>query len=463
MARSTFGGTSSDFVFVASPSGAISLASATLTAWSAKTGGSRYTDLLLGADGSGGAASSISVGTDGQVPAFQGPSGVTQLWLDAGAGRILMYPAAGGGLTPAQMAADSAFTAAYAPGGTAGNLGTTQGDARYVPNAGAVEGVPAQVYGDSFAASDFSSTGPATRWTARAMRRLGFGSMVNLAAAGAWMQDAASRATGTPPSTLPANSTGVILLHSVLNDVLNATPTATKRLNGFKNALLAFLLLARASTRIESSDASFVYSGAWATNTIGDSSGGSIRQTSTGGSCTITIDGGAPVTVDLSNACGSTGSGDVARTWTPIQVPFYGLANVAHTVVVTDTSTGGKSTYLDNLLVLRKASKSPQVVLFKGEYCTAVGYANYGVSPTPTNATVDTYNALIDTVLAGLDSTANITALDPNAAGWNPATMTGAQTSSFTAVHPNDLGEAFLGDLVTRSLAALPYRQGLNV
>lgn len=62
---------------------------ATITFWSAKTGGTQHTDLLNSA---GVAVTSItsSDGSDGlpvgTIPEFQGPDGIWELWADAGGG-----------------------------------------------------------------------------------------------------------------------------------------------------------------------------------------------------------------------------------------------------------------------------------------------------------------------------------------------------------------------------------------
>ena len=83
MARSDFAGSSADFVFstyTLGSSSLLKLASATLYAWDAETGGNQVTDLLV----DGAAATSVPVGADGQIPTFQGPDGVTTLWLSAG-------------------------------------------------------------------------------------------------------------------------------------------------------------------------------------------------------------------------------------------------------------------------------------------------------------------------------------------------------------------------------------------
>jgi hypothetical protein len=82
MARGTFGGTAGDFVATVGPAGSLRAQSATLTLWTADTGGTQVTDLLL----NGSPVTSIPVGRDGQVPEFQGPDGVFELWADAGGG-----------------------------------------------------------------------------------------------------------------------------------------------------------------------------------------------------------------------------------------------------------------------------------------------------------------------------------------------------------------------------------------
>lgn len=89
MARSTFGGTLADTVAVIS-GGFFAVASGSITFWSAKTGGTKYTDLVY----NGQAASSIPA-TNSQIPQFQGPDGVTQMWADGGGGARLLIVAPG--------------------------------------------------------------------------------------------------------------------------------------------------------------------------------------------------------------------------------------------------------------------------------------------------------------------------------------------------------------------------------
>ena len=90
MARYTFGGGSEDFIYVPVNAGGaqfVALKSgATVTCWNAPSGGTQYTDLLLNGVG----VTSIPA-SGSQIPAFQGPDGVTVMWLDAGAGRAEFY------------------------------------------------------------------------------------------------------------------------------------------------------------------------------------------------------------------------------------------------------------------------------------------------------------------------------------------------------------------------------------
>jgi lysophospholipase L1-like esterase len=94
MARSTFGGTTADTVAQRVRilgHDVDDYNAATLTVWSAQTGGTQYTDLLV----NGGASSSVPVDATGQIPEFQGPDGVAIVWVSAGGARVKMLPAEG--------------------------------------------------------------------------------------------------------------------------------------------------------------------------------------------------------------------------------------------------------------------------------------------------------------------------------------------------------------------------------
>lgn len=140
MTRATFGATAGDFVSSVGPGHTLRVGPATLTLWSAATGGTQHTDLLL----NGSPVTSIPVGSDGQVPLFQGPSGVNEVWADAGGGsRVRLVPDIVGLLTSedaavaallasptsdTRAAADAATGAAVS---TAGTPVRQAADARY--------------------------------------------------------------------------------------------------------------------------------------------------------------------------------------------------------------------------------------------------------------------------------------------------------------------------------------------
>lgn len=86
MARHTFGGGASDFLAVVGPGGVVRAAAGSIAMWTAETGGTQVTDLLL----NGSPVTAIPVGADGQVPTFSGPDGVTVLWAAAGAARVAL-------------------------------------------------------------------------------------------------------------------------------------------------------------------------------------------------------------------------------------------------------------------------------------------------------------------------------------------------------------------------------------
>jgi len=101
VARGTFGGSITDWLVNTTSGGLLKLHSGTVdfTFWSAKTGGTRYTDLL---DENSNATTSISV-SGHQIPTLYGPDSVSELWAEPAGGteRYLMSSrsgAAGGGL-----------------------------------------------------------------------------------------------------------------------------------------------------------------------------------------------------------------------------------------------------------------------------------------------------------------------------------------------------------------------------
>ncbi|MGQ5606145.1 SGNH/GDSL hydrolase family protein [Streptomyces sp. EKS3.2] len=96
--RHTFGGGVADYV-VRPSDGLWGVApNTTLTFWSARDGGTQYTDLL---DATGAAATSITTDEYGGLPVFSGPDDVVAMWVDADGARRVRIEAhatsAGGG------------------------------------------------------------------------------------------------------------------------------------------------------------------------------------------------------------------------------------------------------------------------------------------------------------------------------------------------------------------------------
>ena len=91
--RSNFGGADTGALAIQAPAGNSGVVKSaplitTGTAWSAATGGTQYTDMLLVG---GGASAVVLTDSNGFVRAFQGPDGVNEgLWVDLGSGRFYL-------------------------------------------------------------------------------------------------------------------------------------------------------------------------------------------------------------------------------------------------------------------------------------------------------------------------------------------------------------------------------------
>ena len=77
MARTTFGGTLADYVVLPESGAYRRPGSVEVTVWDSQTGGTQLTDLLL-LDGT--PVTSLRTGSEGLIPAFQGPDGVKEAW-----------------------------------------------------------------------------------------------------------------------------------------------------------------------------------------------------------------------------------------------------------------------------------------------------------------------------------------------------------------------------------------------
>lgn len=87
MARFTFAGTDDDYIHTVDSGNVMHAApGSVLTLWSAITGGTQYTDLLL----NGSPVTTITADSRGYVPQFSGPDGIAQMWASAdGSARLL--------------------------------------------------------------------------------------------------------------------------------------------------------------------------------------------------------------------------------------------------------------------------------------------------------------------------------------------------------------------------------------
>ncbi|WP_141575829.1 hypothetical protein [Actinomadura sp. WMMA1423] len=161
--RHWFGGTPADWTFDAGQGNIpVLVGGAELTMWSEFTAGTRYEDLL---DDSGdtitkvmsgqGGGSGIPVGV---VPRFQGPPGVTALWVDGGKGyRYLLVATDLGGLARRVTILEQTVAAQQTL------LSYTAYALKYDPAAGAYPPIPEQLAGQKY----LLWIGPPTPQTAR--------------------------------------------------------------------------------------------------------------------------------------------------------------------------------------------------------------------------------------------------------------------------------------------------------
>lgn len=82
MTRASFGGNAGDFVFDVTAGRLVRIAAGEVTFWTAQTGGTQYTDLLLNGD----PVTKVPVGDAGELPDFQGPDGILVMWAESNSG-----------------------------------------------------------------------------------------------------------------------------------------------------------------------------------------------------------------------------------------------------------------------------------------------------------------------------------------------------------------------------------------
>ncbi|WP_225794801.1 glycerophosphodiester phosphodiesterase [Streptomyces aculeolatus] len=86
MARHLFGGVADYVIALGTDDAATLQPGASVTCWNAISGGSQHTDLLTGVDSTPIEGGTLTADSNGAVPEFFGPDGVTELYFDANAG-----------------------------------------------------------------------------------------------------------------------------------------------------------------------------------------------------------------------------------------------------------------------------------------------------------------------------------------------------------------------------------------
>jgi hypothetical protein len=182
----------------------------------------------------------------------------------------------------------------------------------------------------------------------------------------------------------------------------------------------------------------------------------------TGAPFSITVDGspfapsGYPTTTSDQMRQASNG-GPVK--YTPMVIPIHGLTNTAHTIVVTHTGSAGQSLSINGHFV--PSPTPPTIIIDKVNYLGTAGYATYvALGGAGASTTVDDiYNGIIDTVVARFPADSSVVTIDPNALGFNPATMIG--NTDGINIHLNDVGNQFYANNIVDKIRSLTARNGL--
>ncbi len=308
--------------------------------------------------------------------------------------------------------------------------------------------------------------------------------------------------TGPMTQTPAVFQGGMFLLDTIRNDAghdgqtVNSGSTAKSRA-GAKIGLDALIRLIRAGSYKLATDASYTYSGTWLANAaLPGVLGHSVKYTQTNGASvsiaftgtdfdlvllglddaalgvvgstfSITVDGASQDSALAAAGYPNTCSNQMRRTkaagpvkYGPMVIPLHGLSAGAHTIVVTHTGTTGQALYVNGHLV--PSPTPPTVIVSKVNYLGSAGYATYvalGGAGAATSVD-DVYNGIIDTVLARFPSDGSIQVIDPNALGFNPATMIG--NTDGLNVHLNDTGNHFYAMNLVNKIRNLSARNGLT-
>jgi hypothetical protein len=239
---------------------------------------------------------------------------------------------------------------------------------------GSVEGLDLYLYSHSYGVLQSpANVSPNRLYQKLVFSRLRFGSLTTRANSGYFAQDVAGVMMNGGGIFTPG-TTGVVMLDCIQNDLRVGTVSgvmAAANLAGFKNSLRAMLWYLRCSSVLQSTDASFVYTGTWTTISATWFMGGSMQQTivvgatvtitvtgtdfvlftrATGGaqaSATVTVDGVTKATITNPGSQCVTSTSTLAATSAPVAIPLTGLGAGAHTIVITNNGGGGNTLFVD--------------------------------------------------------------------------------------------------------------------
>lgn len=422
---------------------------------------------------------------------------------------VTLDPGANTGDTPSKA---SDGTISWGPGGGGGNAN---------PNA-AVEGVSLSGYGNSYQQvgtaicqrryweriHDWLRSPIAVASGAHGVSSMIASDISNYAHSAVSLTTA--YATGVATWAPATTNRGVVIWEGVRNDAgWDGISTTAKSRAGFVNGLDSFLRLIRAGSSLQDTNAAFVYTGTWTNSPNVKVPGSNSHNTTTPGdhvtvttpvgtdfdliilggdttivgpAFTVTVDG-----VDITAALAAAGFPVTANAqfsetkqvatcpWVPLAIPLRGLSNAAHTVVVTHAGSAGQTLFVNRLLT--PSAAPPTVIINKANQLPAGGYANYVTNGnalgSPSFATDQIYNGLIDTVVARFGAVTTLTSsakaiadrsivvFDPMAAGWDPTTMIASTDASH--IHPNDKGMGCYADGLRAALNALSPRNGIAI
>lgn len=275
---------------------------------------------------------------------------------------------------------------------------------------------------------------------------------------------------------------GAYLLGWGINDLGFNTDTAQFRTN-YQMSLRAVISRCRMSTRKDDDIAAGIVYGSGFTSLAfsNDFSSGptaapgwaTIRQcTTTGVNATFTITlpsdyTGAPIcialianggpvggTVTWSGTAGVTGTTSTSdlvpaalssRAITVKRITTLTSANASQTIIGTVSAIDASGTVFFDSYWIESETPNPVIVCNIAKL-TATGYAVY--SPAPTDAQVDTWNGLVNTVVAEFDSMVQVADIDSAIAKATLGVDAKTPTLAFDGLHPTEYGAGRIADAI---------------